>query len=252
MNRRLFCWICLAALACSPGAPADDGGRARDTEARSGDGDTARTPGGLSPDEAERRPVIAFLGTSLTAGLGLLRAEDTYVARVGELADSAGIPIRTLNAGVSGDTSAGGLRRLDWVLGEPVDVLVVELGANDGLRGQDPEATRRNLRAIVEQARAMYPDIRVVIAGMEAPPNLGEDYTRRFRAIFPEVARETGADLVPFILEDVAGVPGLNQGDGIHPTPEGHRLMARNVWAVLEPVVVDWYRDRDDSASEVP
>jgi acyl-CoA thioesterase-1 len=154
-----------------------------------------------------------------------------------------------VNAGVSGDTSAGGLRRLDWILREPVDVLVVELGANDGLRGQDPRATGRNLRDIVGATRARYPDAAVVIAGMEAPPNLGEEYTRAFRSVFPDVADDTGAELVPFILDGVAGIPELNQGDGIHPTPEGHRIMARTVWPVLEPILRDWWQSHPSDES---
>jgi acyl-CoA thioesterase I len=166
--------------------------------------------------------------------------------RLMELADSAGLPMEAVNAGVSGDTSAGGLRRLDWILREPLDVLVVELGANDGLRGQDPAATKDNLEAIVAKTRARYPGVAVVIAGMEAPTNLGEEYTRRFRSVFPAVAEEAGAALVPFILEDVAGVPELNQDDGIHPTPEGHGIMARNVWPTLAPLLRDWWRRHPD------
>ena len=193
-------------------------------------------------------PVVVFLGTSLTAGLGLLRAEDTYVARVGELADSAGIPIRPVNAGVSGETSAGGLRRLDWVLRDPLDILCVELGANDGLRGQDPDSTRAHLVDIVRETRARYPDARVLIEGMEAPPNLGPMYTARFHDIFPAVARATDAALVPFLLQDVAGIRALNQSDGIHPTPEGHRILAHNVWPVLEPLVRAWYAERPVAA----
>jgi acyl-CoA thioesterase-1 len=155
-----------------------------------------------------------------------------------------------VNAGVSGDTSAGGLRRLDWILREPLDVLVVELGANDGLRGQNPDATRKNLEAIVSGTRARYPEAAVVIAGMEAPTNLGEEYTLRFRSVFPAVARETSASLVPFILEGVAGVPELNQDDGIHPTPEGHLLMARNVWPVLVPLLRDWWARYPDGRDD--
>jgi acyl-CoA thioesterase-1 len=154
--------------------------------------------------------------------------------------------MESVNAGVSGDTSAGGLRRLDWLLREPLDVLVVELGANDGLRGQDPDATKDNLEAIVSETRARYPEAAVVIAGMEAPPNLGEEYTRQFRSVFPAVADESGAELVPFILAGVAGVRELNQDDGIHPTPEGHLLMARNVWPTLAPLLRDWWQRHPD------
>jgi acyl-CoA thioesterase-1 len=155
------------------------------------------------------------------------------------MADSAGLPARMVNAGVSGETSAGGLRRLDWILGDPLDVLVVELGANDGLRGQDPDALRANLVNVVRRTRNRHPRASVVLVGMEAPPNLGDRYTRRFREVFPAVARETGARLVPFLLEGVAGVPELNQEDGIHPTAEGHRRMARTLWPVLESALRD-------------
>jgi len=191
---------------------------------------------------------VVFLGTSLTAGLGLLRQDETYVAQLETLADSAGLPMEAVNAGVSGDTSAGGLRRLDWVLREPLDVLVVELGANDGLRGQDPDATAQNLRDIVRAVRERYPEATVLLAAMEAPPNLGDAYTQRFRAIFPTVAGETGAGLIPFLLDGVAGVPELNQDDGIHPTPEGHRRMAENVWPSLEPALTRWWAAHADAA----
>ena len=194
--------------------------------------------------EEDARPVVVFLGTSLTAGLGLLDDEDTYVARVEELADSAGLPMRAVNAGVSGETSAGGLRRVDWVLREPLDVLFLELGANDGLRGQDPGALAANLSDIIGRTRARYPEARVVIAGMEAPPNLGAAYTQAFRDVFARVAEEQRATLVPFLLEGVAGVPELNQGDGIHPTAEGYRTVARTVWSVLEPILAELHVGR--------
>ncbi len=186
---------------------------------------------------SDGRPTVVFLGTSITAGLGLDREEDGWVAQVEQMADSAGLPFRAVNAGVSGETSAGGLRRLDWVLRQPLDVLVVELGANDGLRGQDPFAMRSNLTAIIRQTRTRYPDARIVLAGMEAPPNLGPMYTSAFRAVFAEVAEQEQTDFIPFLLDGVAGVPELNQSDRIHPTPEGHRLIARTAWPVLERVL---------------
>lgn len=186
---------------------------------------------------SDDRPVVVFLGTSITAGLGLERDADTWVARIAEMADSAGQPINAVNAGVSGETSAGGLRRLDWVLRQPIDVLVLELGANDGLRGQDPSAMAENLIAIVRQTRTRYPDVRVVLAGMEAPPNLGPVYTGAFRSVFPRVAEQEGTALIPFLLDGVAGVPELNQDDRIHPTPEGHRIIAATAWPVLERVL---------------
>ena len=160
---------------------------------------------------------MVFLGTSLTAGLGILRPEDTYVARVAELADSSGLPVRAVNDGVSGATSADGLSRIGWVLDDSVDVLVLELGANDGLRGQDPRATEANLLAIIDSTRARWPKARIVLAGMEAPPNLGPTYTTAFRDVFPRVARERHTALIPFLLDGVGGVRALNQADGIHP-----------------------------------
>lgn len=186
------------------------------------------------PSAGADRLRVVFLGTSLTAGLGLARDSERYTDRLQELADSAGLAAIMVNAGVSGETSAGGLRRLDWLLEEPVDVLVVELGANDGLRGQDPDALEENLRTLVGRTRARHPDVTIVVVGMEAPPNMGPRYTRRFRQVFPAVADALDTELVPFLLEGVAGVPRLNQEDGIHPTAEGHRRMARNVWPVLE------------------
>lgn len=241
MNRRIWWWISAALVACAPseqGVPEDvPGAEAAPPEA-------AAVP--QEPAEAARGPRVVFLGTSLTAGLGLLRQEETYVRQLDAMADSAGLPMEAVNAGVSGDTSAGGLRRLAWILRDSLDILVVELGANDGLRGQDPDATAANLREIVGQVRERYPDARVFLAAMEAPPNLGDSYTERFRDIFPLVARETGAQLVPFLLDGVAGVPELNQSDGIHPTPEGHRRMAENVWSTLQPALRSWWAERPD------
>lgn len=148
------------------------------------------------------------------------------------------MPLRAVNAGVSGETSAGGLRRLDWALDRAkVDVLVVELGANDGLRGQDPEALEENLRTIVDRARERHPAVQILLAGMQAPPNLGSDYTLRFRSVFPRVADAKEVALVPFLLEGVAGVEALNQADGIHPTAEGHRRIAATVWPVLDSLL---------------
>ena len=180
--------------------------------------------------------VILFLGTSLTAGYGL-GAEHAYPAIIQQKLDSAGYKLRVVNAGISGETSAGGLRRIDWSLQQPVRILVLELGANDGLRGLSVTDMRENLETIIEKTRARYPTAAIIIAGMEAPPNLGTAYTRAFRNTFRELARAYDAALIPFLLEGVAGVPGLNQQDGIHPTEQGQRLLAENVWEVLEPVI---------------
>lgn len=238
--------LLLSSGACGPPddtATSDDATPATDAAPRASRADSAVQGTGESPPELPPRPDgeesarVVFLGTSLTAGFGLLRDSERYTDRLQELADSAEMPARMVNAGVSGETSAGGLRRLDWVLEEPLDVLVVELGANDGLRGQDPGALEENLREIVDRTRRRHPDAAIVLLGMEAPTNMGERYASRFRDVFGKVAEESGAALVPFLLEGVVGVPELNQGDGMHPTAEGHRIMARNVWPVLEPVL---------------
>lgn len=186
----------------------------------------------VAPDSL---PAIVFLGTSLTAGYGLPESE-AYPALIGERLAAAGLDYQVVNAGVSGDTSAGGLRRLDWLLRLPIRVLVVELGANDMLRGQSVEALETNLATLLERARAAHPEVRFVIAGMRAAPNLGEQYASAFDAVYPRLAERFGAVLVPFLLEDVAARPELNQADGIHPTAEGHARIAERVWTTLEPV----------------
>jgi acyl-CoA thioesterase I len=188
------------------------------------------------PSPPATLPVVLFLGTSLTAGQGLDPGQ-AYPALIQKKIDAAGLAYRVVNAGVGGDTSADALGRLEWLLRQKVDVLVLETGANDALRGQDPAATRENIRAILARAREHSPAPRLVLVGMEAPRNLGADYVRRFRAIYPELARESGAALVPFLLEGVGGVESLNQADGIHPTAAGHQRMADTVWRVLEPLL---------------
>lgn len=184
------------------------------------------------------RPAVVFLGTSLTEGYGLSSPDSAFPARVGRMLDSVGRSLPVVNAGVAGATSAGGLRRIGRVLDRPVAVLVVELGANDGLRGQDPRALEANLQAIVDSTKARHPEAPVLLAGMEAPPNLGPDYTERFREVFGNVsARNPGVHLIPFLLEDVAGRVEMNQPDGIHPNARGHRRIAEEVWAHLEPLL---------------
>ena len=182
------------------------------------------------------RPVILFAGTSLTAGLGLDPSE-AYPALVQEKLDAAGLRYRVVNAGVSGETSAGARSRASWLLRQPVAVLVLETGANDGLRGQDPDATRANIQAVLDAARRQAPPPRLVLAAMEALPNYGEAYRRRFRAIYPELAKANRVTLLPFLLEGVAGEPTLNQPDGIHPTAQGHERIAENVWKALRPIL---------------
>lgn len=217
-----------------------DSGRRGPDPVRSSDAQVSSAPaeaGSVPADPADERPVVLFLGTSLTAGYGLEDPSTAFPALIQARIDAAGLGYRVVNGGVSGDTSAGGLRRVDWLLEQPVAVLVLELGANDGLRGQDPEALKENLLEVVRRTRTVHPEARVLVAGMEAPPNLGDRYTRRFRDVFRQVADETGATLLPFLLQGVAGDPALNQEDGIHPTPDGHRVVAEHVWEALEPML---------------
>jgi acyl-CoA thioesterase-1 len=189
-----------------------------------------------APNVPADRPAVVFLGTSLTAGLGL-EPEQAYPALIQRKIDSSGLEFRVVNAGVSGETSAGARRRLDWLLRQPAAVLVLETGANDGLRGLPPDSLRANIQAVFDGAKAISPAPKLVLIGMRVPPNYGRVYTERFEAVYPEVARQNGAKLVPFLLEGVGGVPRLNQPDGIHPTAEGQRLMAETVWRVLEPLL---------------
>lgn len=180
---------------------------------------------------------MVFVGTSLTAGLGL-DPDEAYPALIQGKADSASMDVDVVNAGVSGETSAGALRRIDWLLNGPVDVLVLETGANDGLRGLNVDSTRANIRAILAKVKAAKPGARLALVQMEAPPNLGDRYTAAFRGMFPAVATEMGATLVPFLLDRVAGVAELNQDDGIHPNRRGERIVAENVWKAVRPLLV--------------
>jgi acyl-CoA thioesterase-1 len=180
------------------------------------------------------RPRVVVLGDSLTAGLGL-PPEAAYPSLLQQRIDRNGIRFEVVNAGVSGDTSAGGLRRLDWALDGDVRVLIIALGANDGLRGLPADELRRNLAQIVE--RAQKKGAAVILAGMEAPPNLGPAYAAEFRAVYPSLAGEYRVPLIPFLLEGVAGMAAMNQADGIHPTAEGSQRVADTVWAALEPIL---------------
>lgn len=181
-------------------------------------------------------PAVVFLGTSLTAGLGL-DPDLAYPALVQAKIDSAGLRYRVVNAGVSGETSAGALRRIDWLLRDIPAVLVIETGANDALRGQNPDSVRANIQAIIDRARAITPPPSIVLAGMEALPNYGPLYARRFRGIYPDLAKQNRIPLIPFLLAGVAGVDSLNQPDGLHPTAAGQRIVAETVWKALEPVL---------------
>ena len=183
-------------------------------------------------------PTIVFLGTSITAGLGL-DPEQAYPAVIQRKVDSAGFHYQVINAGQSGESSAGALNRIDWILRQPPAVLVIETGANDGLRGQSPESVQSNIQAIIDRTRSRSPSTTIILAGMQALPNMGSRYVRQFVAIYPDLAERNGIGLVPFILEGVGGVDSLNQADGIHPPPAGQKIVAENVWRVLLPVLAD-------------
>ena len=185
---------------------------------------------------AEEPRTLVFFGDSLTAGYGLDDPEnDAYPALIQRKIDSERLPWKVVNAGLSGDTTAAGLRRVDWVLRQPADLFVLALGANDGLRGITPEVTEANLRAIIGRVRARYPWATILLAGMRMPPNMGADYARRFAALFPSAAKKEHVELIPFLLEGVGGRPEYNQADGMHPNAAGHALIADALWPVLRP-----------------
>ena len=223
----------LTTLACpAPDAPRAPVATENAKSAKSGQVAVAEQ----TPATSVEQPAIVFLGTSLTAGYGLPESE-AYPALIETRLASAGLDYRVVNAGVSGDTSAGGLRRLDWLLRLPIAVLVLELGANDMLRGQDVDALESNLGEILERTRSAYPNVRFLVEGMRAAPNLGREYGEAFDAVYPRIAERFNAAFVPFFLADVVARPDLNQADGIHPTAEGHALIAERVWKVLEPLL---------------
>lgn len=217
------------------------GGRGSDSPVESSSaadpGATGKPASAPAPDRTGA-PKGLFLGTSLTAGLGLDEpSTQSWPGVVQQLADSAGIPFQVVNAGLSGETSAGALRRADWVLKEKYDLVVIETGANDGLRGLDPDTTAANIRGVIAKARATNPSAAILLVQMEAPTNMGPRYTKAFHDAFPKLARETGVTLLPFLLDGVGGIAKLNQGDGIHPTAEGARIVGHNVWPGIRLVL---------------
>jgi acyl-CoA thioesterase-1 len=215
-------WLLLTAAACSRGESGGQGSEAQ----------RAQSVG------SDQLPVVLFLGTSLTAGYGL-EPDQAYPALLQRKIDSLGLGWRAVNAGLSGETSAGALRRLDWLLQGPIRIVVVETGANDGLRGLDLDSTRANLEAILTKVRGYDTTITIVLAGMEVPPNLGPRYAAQFRGLFRDLARRRALLLIPFLLQGVGGIDTLNQADGIHPTPRGQEIVAENVWRVVRPLLAD-------------
>jgi acyl-CoA thioesterase-1 len=183
------------------------------------------------------KKAILYFGDSLTAGYGLEDPADAYPNIVQLKIDSAGLPYRTINGGVSGETSAGGLGRIDWLLKQPIDAFILELGANDGLRGIPVAETTKNLQGIIDKVKAKYPNAKLVLLGMQVPPNMGTKYVNDFKEMFPALASKNKMALVPFLLQGVGGVRKFNQPDGIHPTAEGAKILAANVWQVLQDVL---------------
>jgi acyl-CoA thioesterase-1 len=226
-------WALAAMVATTLGCGTGGGGAGDERDARASAGEGS---GGGAPAAAST-PTVVFLGTSLTAGYGLASPDLAYPALIQGKIDSAGLRYHVVNAGVSGETSADARRRVDWVLRQPASVLVVETGANDGLRGLDPDSLRANLQAIVDRAKAHSPAPKIVLVGMRTLPNYGPAYGERFAEVYPAVAKANGLPLVPFLLDGVGGHPGLNQPDGVHPTAAGQRILAENVWTVLAPVL---------------
>jgi len=223
-----FCYLFIAMMLISCGENAPKTNKS-DPEKQ---GVVADDKDAESPDTK----TILFFGNSLTAGMGLEPAQ-AFPGVIQQILDSLGLQYTAINAGLSGETTASGENRISWLLNQKIDVFILELGANDGLRGIPLFETRENLQAIIDAVRNKNPDTKIVLAGMQIPPNMGPEYTGEFRKIFPELAAKNNCYLIPFLLEDVAGVPELNQKDGIHPTVEGQKILAQNVWEILEPII---------------
>lgn len=196
--------------------------------------------------EEDKRGTVVVIGDSIAAGSGVDLSE-AFPARLQERVDEAELPFQVINAGLSGDTTAGGVRRLNWLLRREIDVLIIELGGNDALRGVPVEETKANIARMIDSAREKYPDIEVIVTGMQIYDDWGPEYTTGFKALFHDVAKEKETELVPFLLEGMGGLPEFNQDDKIHPNPKGHEVIAGNVWKVLEPVL-----KRQSARAEVP
>lgn len=199
---------------------------------------TEKTANNTPTKKAKKKKQILFFGDSLTAGYGLDDPSESYVGVIQEKIDSLGLDYQTVNAGVSGETSSGGNDRIDWILEQnKIDVFILELGANDGLRGIKTEETTKNLQSIFDKVKAKFPEAKLVVAGMLAPPNMGNDFTQKFAKIFSNLSKNNDAAFVPFLLDGVGGIPELNQRDGIHPTTKGHKILAENVWKELKGIL---------------
>lgn len=228
MNYKLFTLLVLVSGVFACTAPPKN-----EEQNTQNNADTVRAQTSATTDS---RKVILFFGNSLTAGFGL-EIEQAFPALIQRRLDSLALPYRCVNAGLSGETTASGNTRIDWMLEQPVDILIIELGGNDGLRGISPDETRKNLQSIISKAKTKYPAIQIILAGMEVPPNMGPDYAAAFRKIYPELAKANSTALIPFLLDKVGGEPSLNLPDGIHPTAEGHLIVTETVWQTLKTVL---------------
>ena len=222
MKKLFYCFIALSVYACTTSSTEETSSQEIQTE--------------NIPDAKNNSKTILFFGNSLTAGYGV-GVEEAFPAKIQYILDSLALDYNVVNAGLSGETTSGGLSRLDWVLNQKVDVFVLELGANDGLRGVELSQTKQNLQAIIDLVWEKNPVAKIILAGMQIPPNMGKAYTTEFKNIWTDLSKQNEVKLIPFLLDGVGGIPTLNQADGIHPTIEGHQILAKNVWAVLEGVI---------------
>jgi len=230
-NKLRYYYIFLALFASILPGCGNDQQQAADKKPSATVTDSTAAP---SPEKTTAVKNILFFGTSLTAGLGV-DPDQAFPALIQQKIDSLSLPYKVINAGLSGETSAAGKSRIDWLLRQPVDIFVLELGANDGLRGIPVKETEKNLQAVIDKVKQRYPKARLLLAGMQMPPSMGEKYTTAFHDLFPSLAKKNNMDFIPFLLKGVGGISRLNQEDGIHPTPEGHKILAENVWIKLKP-----------------
>lgn len=225
MKKLFYCFIALSLYACSS-----------NTSEETSTAEEQNIQKKNIPEAVNNSKTILFFGNSLTAGYGV-DVEEAFPAKIQDILDSLTLDYNVVNAGLSGETTSGGLSRLDWILNQKVDVFVLELGANDGLRGIELSKTKQNLQDIIDLVWKKNPNAKILLAGMQIPPNMGQAYTSEFKNIWTDLAKTNQVKLIPFLLEGVGGIPTLNQSDGIHPTIEGHQILAKNVWAVLEGVI---------------
>ncbi|MEL7222323.1 MAG: arylesterase [Bacteroidota bacterium] len=235
MNNSLIIYFVIALFSFAFTACGGTSATQENEQATTANTETVNPKQTMTKNTKEKKRII-FFGDSLTAGYGL-DEQDAYPSLIQQMLDSLGLAYQAVNAGLSGETTAGGVNRINWVAEQPMDIFVLELGGNDVLRGFDLAATKENLQAILDKVKSKYPDIQLVIAGMEAPPNMGPEYADEFRTIFRQLAADNDAALIPFLLADVGGIPELNLADRVHPNQAGHKIVAQTVWEVIEPLL---------------